>query len=98
MSEAFGPLAPQVDALIDLFVGLDTDEAEIVATLYAVWNDMLAAGEDVSEERLFKEFFDWDESKHRFQGGGLRMMKAWMDSVGLVPTGKAKQTLPLRDG
>jgi hypothetical protein len=94
MEEAFGPHAAGIDDLIERFVGLDTDESEIVATLYAAWNDLLAAGEEVTEERLFKEFYTWDESKSRFQPGGLRQMKAWMESWGIVPSGKAKRTLP----
>lgn len=94
MEEAFGPIAARIDDLIERFVGLDTDESEIVATLYAAWNDLLAAGEKVNEERLFKEFYAWDESKGRFQSGGLRQMKAWMESWGIVPSGKAKRTVP----
>ena len=97
MGEAFGPLAAQIDTLTDHFTGLTSDQAEIVATLYAAWNDLLAAGEDVNEERLIKAFYDWSESKHQFQPGEVRAMKAWMEAEGLVPTGKAKQTAPHRN-
>lgn len=95
MNEAFGPLTPHIDDLIDRFIGLDTDQTEIVATLYAAWNDLLAVGETVIEERLFQEFFNWHISKRNFRLGQLRMMKAWMEDLGLVPTGRAKRTWPL---
>lgn len=95
MDEAFGSLVPHIDKFIDHFIGLDTDQTEIVATLYAVWNDLLAAGKQVTEDRLFQEFFNWHSSKHKFTLGGLRMMKAWMEDVGLVPTGQAKRTSPI---
>lgn len=95
MSDVFGKLSSQIDALIDTFIGLNTDESEIVATLYAAWNDILADGEDVTDERLFRVFYDWDKSKHRFQDGELRRMKAWMQALQLIPNGTAKRTKPL---
>jgi type I restriction enzyme S subunit len=73
-------LRTRIDDLIERFVGLDPDESEIVATLYAAWNDLLVDGEEVNEDRLFKEFFGWDESKRRFQLGELRRMKLWMEA------------------
>ena len=37
----FGDKADQLTLLLDLFRPLNTDRAEIVATLYAAWNDFL---------------------------------------------------------
>jgi len=42
----------------------------------------LVDGEEVNEDRHFKEFFGWDESKRRFQLGELRGMKLWYGGVG----------------
>jgi hypothetical protein len=92
MDEAFGQLTPQIDALIDKFVGLNTDEAEIVATLYAVWNDLLAAGETMTDKRIHQGFYAWDKSKQRFDKGSLIRMKAWMEDAQIIPTGQAKRT------
>jgi hypothetical protein len=95
MDEAFGSLTPDIDDLIKNLTGLKTKQTEVVATLYAVWNDLLAEGENVTEDRLFQEFFNWHSSKRKFSLGELRMMKAWMEDVGLVPTGQAKRTSPV---
>ncbi len=94
MEEAFGPLAARIDDLIERFVGLDTDESEIVATLYAAWNDLLAAGEKVSEDRLFKEFYAWGKSKVASNQGITPDESIWMESWGIVPSGKARRTVP----
>jgi hypothetical protein len=92
MDEAFGPNAVKIDNLVESLVGLNTDQAEIVATLYAVWNDLLADGVQITDEQLFAEFYAWSTSKRNYQRGQLLTMKLWMIDIGLVPSGTAKRT------
>jgi hypothetical protein len=82
-----------VNRLIDCFRQLDTDQCEIVATLYACWNDLLLDGKDASEESVVNEFLgSWHESKRRFSRQRLLKALAWMKQNQLVPTGRAAHT------
>jgi hypothetical protein len=89
-AETFGDRLAEVDALIDLFLPMDTDCAEIVATLYAAWNDLLAAGQEATDDRIIDEFHGWADTKQKFERDRLAKALAWMREQGLVPTGKAK--------
>jgi hypothetical protein len=85
----------KVDALIGLFVNLKSKHAEAIATLYACWNDFLADGIDVDDDRIIADFYAWDESKKDFKREELISSLAWMRRLGFVPSGKAKRTRPL---
>ena len=89
----FGDRLTDMDRLIDLFVPMDTDRAEIVATLYAVWNDLLATGQQPTDELIIEGFFGWSDSKKKFERERLGKALAWMREHGLTPTGKGKRSL-----
>ena len=93
--ELFGDKLAQIDRLITRYIGFDTDYAEIVATLYAAWNDLLIAGRNPREDELLEAFYGWSPSKARFQKGLLRTALADMRQLKIVPTGRGRTTLPL---
>lgn len=91
----FGDHADQLAKLLDLFRPLDTDRAEIVATLYAVWNDFLIRGEACDDDRIVAEVLtNWHDRKRRFDDALWRRALNWMRDKGLVPTGFGKPTVP----
>lgn len=91
----FGGHAEQLGKLIALFRPLDTDRAEIVATLYAVWNDFLLRGEPCDDDRIVAEVLtNWHDRKKRFDEARWRRALEWMRQKELVPTGFGKPTLP----
>jgi type I restriction enzyme S subunit len=92
-TEVFGEKAAEIDRIIELFLPMDSNQAEIVATLYAAWNDLLATGIEPTEEHIFSEFYVWDEQKQRFDRSRLENALAWMREHGLVPTGTGKLTV-----
>jgi hypothetical protein len=85
----------KIDALIGQFVNLKSKHAEAIATLYACWNDFLADGIDVDDDRIIADFYAWDEAKKDFKRDELISSLAWMRRLGFVPSGKAKKTRPL---
>lgn len=90
----FGDKADLLNSLIDLLKPLDTDRAEIVATLYAVWNDFLLMNETFDDDRIVQEVLtNWDESKKRFPEDRWKKALVWMREKGLVPTGFGKPTI-----
>lgn len=91
----FGDHADQLAKLLDLFRPLDTDRAEIVATLYAVWNDFLIRGEAFDDDKIVAEVLtNWHDRKKRFDDAIWRRALNWMRDKGLVPTGFGTPTVP----
>lgn len=78
----------EFDRLLKLLRPMNTDQAEIVATLYMAWNDFLIHGEPVNDDRLVHEVLHkWDDSKRRFPEDRWRRAISWMRDNALVPQG-----------
>lgn len=91
--EILGSQRSALNRLIDRFRPLDTDQCEIVATLYACWNDRLMDGKDASKEAVIEEFLGaWHEKKRRFSRDRLHKALEWMNKAGLVPKGRGGHT------
>ncbi|HEX3534608.1 MAG TPA: DNA methyltransferase [Gemmatimonadaceae bacterium] len=84
---------PTIRRLIDLMRRWDTEGCEIFSTAYAVWNDFLLAGRDVSDDAIVDEVIsNWHPSKRRIPERRWRDVLAWMRTEGFVPTGFGKPT------
>lgn len=94
----FGDDLRRVQFLLRLFEGLDTDQAEIIATLYACWNDLLLDDEIVTDDFILREFLkNWHPKKTKFTRARLVKALAWMRGNGIVPKGLGAHTSILRD-
>lgn len=72
---------------------LSTEQAEIVATLFACWNDLLVDGKELSDDEIFREFHErWHPKKSRFSRTRLQRALAWMREQQLVPSGRGDRT------
>ncbi len=72
---------------------MKTEQAEIVATLYAAWNDMLIAGKSPEDQEIICEVREnWHECKKRFTENRLQTALDWMREKGLVPKGLGVRT------
>lgn len=84
-----------IKRIIELCRRLDTDQCEIVATLFACWNDLILEGKRVNDEMIIREFRrHWHEAKRRFSSERLLKALAWMRHYQLVPKGRSKHTRP----
>jgi type I restriction enzyme S subunit len=74
--------------------GVGRDGVEAVATLYAVWNDLLAAGKAADDDAIFTGFLtEWsDEKPKRFNRNDLIHWIGWMRRHGIMPNGTAPRT------
>lgn len=77
---------------------MDSKQAEIVATLYACWNDQLARGAQPDDASIIEDFHGWAEGKRRFDADRLGTALAWMRKHDLVPSGSAPLTKARGDG
>lgn len=83
-----GELA-SIDLLIQQFKDWSYKEAEIVSTLYAVWNNRLIKQQPITDELLKADFLAWDAQKAQYKDR-LDGALAWMRNKAFVPTGWGK--------
>lgn len=80
------------DRLLDQIAAMNTDEAELFATAYAAWNDLLIDGRPDADGDIIAEIYGWHESKKRFTPATIRARLKWMRQNGYVPTGHGQRT------
>jgi len=81
-------------ALLSLLKGIGRDGVEAAATLYAVWNDLLAAGKAADDDAICNGVLnDWHPEKaKKFKRADLDHWLDWMRRNDLVPDGSAPRT------
>jgi type I restriction enzyme S subunit len=77
-----------LDRLLDHISKMDTDQAELFATAYAAWNDLLIDGRPADDLAIAAEIHGWHESKKRFTGKGLLLASAGCVSTDMCPPAK----------
>ncbi len=95
LADSLGPdRTAKLDKLIADFAPLNTKQAEAVATLYGVWNDLLSEGASPSDDEIITGFLnDWHpEKREKFRAGELSEWLGWMRRHGIVPTGSGPKT------
>lgn len=86
------PKQAEFDRLLDHISEMNTDQAELFATAYAAWNDLLIDRRPADEETIIAEIHGWHEDKKRFKPPEIRSWLQWMRAQGYVPTGQGQRT------
>ncbi len=84
------PQNNKVDDLINLFLKFNLEQSEIVATLYAAWNNLLLAGKDPDDEEIVYEAREnWSSRKLNIDRDRFFKALQWMrqKDILLVPSG-----------
>ncbi len=81
-----------LDELLAHVAKMDADRAELFATVYAAWNDLLIDGRPATPEAIIAEVHGWDESKKRFAEDRITRCIDWMRKHGYIPTGTGQRT------
>ncbi len=76
---------PDIDKLIEHLRGMNTEQAELFATIYAVWRELLSSGTPSTAENIIQGLFAWHESKKRFTRQRIEKCIKWMRERGYVP-------------
>lgn len=88
-----GEHAAELERVLDLLAPLTAEEAEIAATLFAAWNDLLLEGAAVSDEAIITEVRErWHTSKGRFMPAVLQQWLGWLRKHQLIPRGQGPNT------
>lgn len=86
----------ELDRLLKLFENLNTEQAEIIATLFCAWNDFLIMGDLPTDDEVIREVREnWHPSKERFSPEQLTKWLNWLRENNIVPTGKGSKTIKI---
>lgn len=83
----------EIQRIIDVFKNLNMNEAELLATAYASWNDFIIKGESFNKDDIVEDIFAWDDSKKRFPKEAWLGAIAELEAKGLSPLGHGKITI-----
>jgi type I restriction enzyme S subunit len=87
-----GPKQANFDRLLDHIAKMDTDQAELFATAYAAWNDLLIDDRPADDDHIIAEIYAWHESKQKFTRERISICISWMRKNGYVPNGIGERT------
>lgn len=88
----FGDRKLAIQAIMDLMRPLKTEQCEIVATLYAVWNDFLIDKVQPSDEQIVTSVLQWHPKKEKIAKDRWMAALPWMREKDLVPKGTGEKT------
>lgn len=81
-----------IDELFKLMLGLDTKQAEIFATVYAAWNNLLLDKQPITDEAIvFEARENWHPDKLKIKRTRFFEAIKWMKEKAVIPTGKGKK-------
>ncbi|OQS34934.1 hypothetical protein B0T39_18940 [Chromobacterium haemolyticum] len=84
----------EFDRLIYTLADKKTEEVEIIATLFAVWNDFLIDGVQATDEQIIAEVREnWHERKARFTPAELGRWLDWLRKENFMPRGLPPRTV-----
>lgn len=86
----------RIDSLIQKFSSFDYRAAEIISTLYAVWNNRLINKQEITNEFLIHDFLKWSKGKARYMYPKDQVTPGikWMKDNGIIPDGWGGLILP----
>ncbi len=89
--QALGGRLGEVERLLELMLPMNMRQAEILATVYAAWNNLLLLGKSPSDEEIVLEAREnWHESKLKIDRSKFFRAVEWMREKGLVPVGRGR--------
>ncbi len=92
--KVLGSQKAEFDRLLDLFADKSTEDAEIITTLFAAWNDFLIDGKAPTDDEIICEVREnWHHSKGRFSPALLKRWLNWMRRNHLVPRAHGPRTI-----
>lgn len=96
--EVFVDSLEAINALIKLLRPLNTEQSEIVATLFCCWNDLAFGNQVFTDDDIIEDFLtNWHENKERFneKRDVLKAWLGWMRRNNVIPPGD--RTLSIKD-
>lgn len=84
----------EFDRLIYVLADKKTEEVEMIATLFAVWNDFLIDGVQPTDTQIISDVREnWHERKARFTPAELGRWLDWLRRENIIPRGQPPRTV-----
>jgi len=84
----------EFDRLLYALADRTTEEVEIIATLFAVWNDFLIDGVQPTDTQIISDVREnWHERKARFLPSDLKPWLSWLRKENFIPRGLPPRTI-----
>lgn len=81
-----------IDRVIDIFIPMDTREAELFATVYAAWNNLIIDRATPTDDAIVREAReDWHREKLKIDRAEFVKALAAVRRSGMIPMGKGKR-------
>ena len=87
----FKPATDRLNQLFSLLSNSTEAETEIIATVYAVWNNRIIKQQPVSDKLLKEDFYSWSEMKLVYTSEQILLAGQWLRNNGFTPTGFGKE-------
>lgn len=85
------PYAREIDEIIDFVLPMDTEEAEVVATVYAAWNNLIIQMRPTDDQAIVRAAREeWHADKMRIPRQKFFDAVSVLKRKNIVPTGRAK--------
>lgn len=92
--QALKPIEGAIDRINNLIVSMDSEAAEVLATVHAAWNNLLAEGKEATPDAIVREARDdWHPSKMLIAESKFRDAIKLIKAKGIIPDGTAKPVL-----
>ena len=89
--QVLGASLGPIESVIDLLIPMDSQEAELFATVHAAWNNLLIDGVELTDDAIVREARDtWHADKLKIPEAKFHQTIALIRSKGLVPDGSGK--------
>jgi type I restriction enzyme S subunit len=79
-----------INNLLNKIKKMDLARAEIVSTLYAVWNNRIIKRQPINDDVLLRDFYDWSAHKSDFKQDLVLRGLNYMRQEDITPTGWGK--------
>ncbi|MDR3328248.1 MAG: restriction endonuclease subunit S [Prevotellaceae bacterium] len=79
-----------INNLLNKIKKMDLARAEIVSTLYAVWNNRIIKRQSINDDLLLRDFYNWSEHKSDFSQDLVLRGLNYMRRGNIIPTGWGK--------
>ncbi|MEH3114863.1 restriction endonuclease subunit S [Pedobacter terrae] len=87
----FAPVSDKLSNLFNLLANSTEAFSEIIATLYAVWNNRIIRKEELTDELLIVDFYSWSDRKRKYSEDELKKGLEIIRANNIEPRGFGKQ-------
>lgn len=81
----FSDQQSDIDQMISIFKKASSDQVEIIATLYAVWKEILEEDLGFEQDLLVARFYNWSKEKEKFEPDRVKKAIDWMLEKRIYP-------------